>query len=186
MNEKPTPTPKLVALTMTPDIAALKAHPIAAEFPMATDNDFENLKASIADRGFLPDEQITLYGNPHMILDGRNRLKAGIAVGHKFTKENFMLFTGTEAEAEAYSNAKNGARRHLTAEQKAERIKAYIAQYPDASSREIARKLSVSHVTVERYKSEKTESEKEYSKFKAAFARLSEENQVKFIRECSA
>ena len=177
---------KLVVLTMMIDVASLRAHPIAAEYPMAGDNDFEALKASILERGFLPNEQITLYGTPAMVLDGRNRLKAGIAVGHKFTKENFVLFTGTEAEAEAYSNAKNGARRHLTAEQKAERIKREIANNPSASSREIARKLSVSHVTVERYKSEKTESEKEYAKFKAAFGKLSAENQAKFIRECSA
>lgn len=181
MNDKP----QLIPVPMMPDVAKLKAHPIAAEFPMAGDNDFENLKASIADRGFLPNEQIVLYGNPAMVLDGRNRLKAGIAVGHKFIKENFLLFTGIEAEAEAYSNAKNGARRHLTAEQKAERIKTYITQYPDASSREIARKLSVSHVTVERYRNEKTESEKEYGKFKAVWNKLSEENQAKFIRECS-
>jgi len=101
-------------------------------------------------------------------------------------RENFLLFTGTEAEAEAYSNAKNGARRHLTAEQKVARIKAAIEQDPAASSRDIARKLSVSHVTVERYRNEKTESEKQYSKFKAAFNQLSEENKAKFIRECSA
>ncbi|MGY4227601.1 ParB-like chromosome segregation protein Spo0J [Bradyrhizobium sp. USDA 4503] len=181
-----TTQPQLIPAPLMPDLAKLRAHPIAAEFPMASDNDFENLKASIADRGFLPNEQIVLFGNPVMILDGRNRLKAGLAVGHKFTKENFLLFTLGEAEAEAYSNAKNGARRHLTAEQKAERIKAYIAQYPNAPSREIARKLGVSHVTVERYKNEKSESEKEYARFKAAFNKLSEENQAKFIRECSA
>ncbi|MFB9262830.1 helix-turn-helix domain-containing protein [Bradyrhizobium erythrophlei] len=182
MNDKA----QLIPVPVMPDIAKLRHHPIAADFPMASDNDFENLKTSMTDRGFLPNEQIVLFGNPSMVLDGRNRLKAGIAVGHKFTKENFLLFTGNEVEAEAYSNAKNGARRHLTAEQKAERIKAYIAQYPDASSREIARKLSVSHVTVERYKNEKTETEKEYSKFKAVWNKLSDENKTKFIRECSA
>jgi hypothetical protein len=184
MSDKP--NGRLTPAPMMPDVATLRAHPIAADFPMASENDLENLKASIADRGFLPNEQIVLFGNPAMILDGRNRLKAGIAVGHKFTKENFLLFTGNEAEAEAYSNAKNGARRHLTTEQKAERIKAYIAQHPDASSREISRKLSVSHVTVERYKSEKTESEKEYSKFKAAYSKLSDENKARFVRECTA
>jgi hypothetical protein len=183
MNDKP--NGKLTPVTAPPDIATLRAHPIAADFPMASENDFENLKASITDRGFLPNEQIVLFGNPPMILDGRNRRNAGIAVGHKFTKENFLLFTGNEAEAEAYSNAKNGARRHLTGEQKAERIKAYIAQHPDVPSREIARKLSVSHVTVDKYRSEKSESEKEYAKFKSAFNKLSAENQAKFIRECS-
>ena len=180
------PTSKLVPLAMMVDVATLRAHPIAAEYPMAGDSDFENLKASITERGFLPNEQITVYGSPAMILDGRNRLKAGLAVGHKFIKENFVLFMGTEAEAEAYSNAKNGARRHLTAEQKAERIKRVIADNPNASSREIARKLGVSHVTVERYKNEKTEAEKEYSKFKAVWNKLSEDNKAKFIRECSA
>jgi ParB-like chromosome segregation protein Spo0J len=176
---------QLIPVTMMIDAAKLRAHPIAADFPMASENDFENLKASIRERGFLPNEQIVLYGNPPMILDGRNRVKAGLAVDHKFVKENFLLFTGSDADAEAYSNAKNGARRHLTDKQKADRIKAYIAANPDASSREIARKLSVSHVTVEKYKSEKTESEKEYARFLAVWNKLSDENKVKFTRECS-
>jgi hypothetical protein len=176
---------KLIPLAETINFANLRHHPIAADYPMCGDADFETLKASIRDGGFLPDERITLFGSPPMVLDGRNRLKAGLAVDHRFVKENFLLFIGTEAEAEAYSNKKNGARRHLTAEQKAERIKRAIADNPSASARDIARKLGVSHVTVEKYKSEKSEAEKEYAKFKTVWNKLSEENRAKFFRECS-
>jgi ParB-like chromosome segregation protein Spo0J len=152
---------------------------------MASDADFENLRASIADRGFLASEPIVLIGNPPMILDGRNRFRAAKACGVKLTVTNFLLFNGSEAEAEAFSNAKNGARRHLTTEQKVERIKAYIAANPEMSSRDIARKLGVSHVTVEKYRALKTDDERAYLKFMAHFRQLSEENKAKFHRECS-
>jgi len=85
--------PQLIPVPVMPDLTKLRHHPIAADFPMASDNDFENLKASITERGFLPNEQIVLFGNPAMVLDGRNRLKAGIAAGHKFTS---LDFHGTE------------------------------------------------------------------------------------------
>jgi ParB-like chromosome segregation protein Spo0J len=105
---------QLTAISALPDLAQLRPHPIAAEFPMASDADFENLRASIADRGFLASEHIILIGSPPMILDGRNRFRAAKACGVKLTVANFLQFTGSEAEAEAFSNAKNGARRHLT------------------------------------------------------------------------
>src|SRR6516162_9092658 len=117
---------KLVPCTTPPNIAELLPHPIAAEYPMAGTADSEALKASIREHGFLPDAPITLYNG--MIVDGRNRFKAGKAVGHKWTKENFVVFIGTHQEAVDYSNAKNGARRHLTNEEKAERIRRAIAE----------------------------------------------------------
>jgi hypothetical protein len=74
---------KLLPSVVPPNIETLRAHPIAAAFPMMSKADFEALKASIADQGFQDHEPIVLYGEPRMILDGRNRLKACLEVGHK-------------------------------------------------------------------------------------------------------
>jgi ParB-like chromosome segregation protein Spo0J len=176
---------KLLPSVVPPNIETLRAHPIAAAFPMMSKADFEALKASIADQGFQDHEPIVLYGEPRMILDGRNRLKACLEVGHKFNSKNFVIFTGSYEEAEAFSNAKNGARRHLTNEQKAERIKEYIDQNPGLSSREIGRRLSCSHATVESYRTKKSAVDKEYQSFKKAWNALSDENKEKFLQECS-
>jgi ParB-like chromosome segregation protein Spo0J len=172
---------KLTPTAATPDIATLLPHPISAEYPMAGTADSEALKASIRERGFLPNEPITLYNG--MILDGRNRFKAGKAVAHKWTKENFVLFTGTHDEAVEYSNAKNGARRHLTNEEKAERVRNAIADDPLASSRDLARKLGVSPSTIEKYRNEKTAEEKDYNKARSAMLALSDLAQRKLIDE---
>jgi hypothetical protein len=53
------------------------------------------------------------------------------------------------------------------------------------SSRDIARKLGVSHVTVEKYRALKSDDERAYLKFMAHWRTLSEENRAKFYRESS-
>ena len=56
---------KLVVLTMMIDVASLRAHPIAAEYPMAGDNDFEALKASILERGLQQSRKKSSYRRTH-------------------------------------------------------------------------------------------------------------------------
>lgn len=90
----------------------LEFHEIANGYPMTTDEEFAALIDSIEESGQL--ENITLYDNE--ILDGRNRYLACSQLGIKVKTE---IFTGTYDEAIAFSNAKNGARRHLTKGQKA-------------------------------------------------------------------
>src|SRR5262250_1880410 len=95
------------------DPATLKPHPLAGQFDMIEDGDdggaaFEGLKASIARDGI----KVPIKMFNGQVLDGRNRLKAALAVGHKFTARDFELFLSTEADARAYVDAANIHRRH--------------------------------------------------------------------------
>jgi hypothetical protein len=64
------------AAALPPDPTKLRPHPIANEFPMMDGPEYEGLKASIKEQGFLDSDPIWLYGDPLMILDGRNRQRA--------------------------------------------------------------------------------------------------------------
>jgi hypothetical protein len=90
----------------------LEFHEIANGYPMTTDEEFIALVDSIEELGQL--ENIILYDTK--ILDGRNRY---LACSQLAIKPKTEIFNGTYDEAIALSNAKNGARRHLTKGQKA-------------------------------------------------------------------
>jgi len=118
-------------------------HPLAEKMPPMSEQEFSALVDDIAENGLL--EPITLYQG--MVLEGRHRYKACIQLGYKFKETNFVaLATGDPL---AYVVSKNIMRRHLTAEQKRELIKALLEEKPNASSRMIARLARVSHHTVE-------------------------------------
>lgn len=178
MLDKLTSNPQL-----PPDPAKLRPHPIANEFPMMDGPDYEGLKASIKAQGFLDSELIWLYGEPLMILDGRNRQRAALEIGVTLSAKNYRIFTGTYEEAEAFSNAKNGHRRHLTSAQKEERVKAYIAKHPKAGLREVARACGVSHNTVAKYK--EPPGEQNYKRFKSTWDDLPDDLRVRFVKECA-
>jgi ParB-like chromosome segregation protein Spo0J len=171
------------APTLPPDPTKLRPHPTANEFPMMDGPEYEGLKASIKERGFLESEPIWLYGDPLMILDGRNRQRAANELGLVLTAKHYRVFTGTYDEAEAFSNAKNGHRRHLTNAQKEERVKAYIAKHPNATSRAVARACGVSHNTVEKYKNPPGEAE--FKRFKSAWEDLSDDHRARFVKACA-
>jgi hypothetical protein len=131
------------------DASSLKPHPLAEQFDMIEDGDdggaaFEALKASIAKSGI----KMPIWLFEGKVLDGRNRLKAGLAVGHKFTTPDFNFFHGTAAEAKAFVDAANIHRRHHSKDQKAKLVKARIAEQPGASNRQIAKLCAVSHTFV--------------------------------------
>ena len=109
---------------------------------------FEGLKASIRRSGVL--EPIVLYGGA--ILDGRHRYRAAMELGLRLGATEFREFVGTEAEAEAYADAVNAHRRHLTAGQREARVRTYLANHPGASHREAARACGVSHHTVTKHR----------------------------------
>jgi ParB-like chromosome segregation protein Spo0J len=161
------------------DATKLRPHPIAAQYPAMDPHEFEALKASIKQHGIL--EPIAIYGEPLMILDGTHRHAAAMALGLPFTARNFTVFTGTYEDAEAFSNAKNGHRRHLTAKQKEERVKAYVAKHPNATLREVARICGVSHNTVAKYKA--PPGEKDFKKFTSTWDELADEHRARFAKE---
>ena len=81
-----------------------KAHPYAEIFPFASETDFATLSNDIKANGLL--EPIVLLDD--MVLDGRNRYKACVAVG---IDPRFVKYEGDDPLAFVIS--KNLARRHL-------------------------------------------------------------------------
>ena len=86
-----------------------KAHPYAEIFPFASETDFATLSNDIKANGLL--EPIVLLDD--MVLDGRNRYKACVAVG---IDPRFVKYEGDDPLAFVIS--KNLARRHLDESQR--------------------------------------------------------------------
>src|SRR5215471_17036268 len=124
------------------DPATLLPYPYANQFDRIEDGEevdaaFEALKASIAKTGIkMP---IKLFEGK--VLDGLNRLKAALAIGHKFTARDFYTFIGTQEDANIHH-------RHHSKERKDRLIKAKIAEHPNASNLQIARMCGVSHTRI--------------------------------------
>jgi ParB-like nuclease family protein len=119
-------------------------HPLADKIPPMSAEEYSILLDDIQQNGLL--EPITIHEG--MILDGRHRYRACKAVGYKFKPTDFVpLPAGIDPFD--YAVAKAVARRHMTAEQKQDVIKALLEKHPEASSRVIARLVRVSHHTVE-------------------------------------
>jgi ParB-like chromosome segregation protein Spo0J len=156
-------------------------HPFASMFPMIEGQELENLKASIAKSGIL--EPIRLYQG--MILDGRNRYAAAKACGHQFSAKDFKEWFGTIEEAEAWVLETNLHRRHLTAKQKQEMVRAQIKKYPGKSNRQIAKELGVSHTMVadERERLTNPPELRKFEDFKRTWEDLSDEHRKEFVKE---
>jgi ParB-like chromosome segregation protein Spo0J len=169
--------PKLPVL----DNHSLVAHPFANMFPMIEGQELENLKASISKSGIL--EPIRLYQG--MILDGRNRYAAAKACGHQFTAKDFKEWTGTIEEAEAWVLETNLHRRHLTAKQKQEMVRARIKKCPHMSNRQIAKLIGVSHTMVadERERIINPPELRKFEDFKKTWEGLSDEHRRDFVKE---
>ncbi len=97
----------------------LEAHPAAEAFPLMEGVDFEELVASIRDRGFHPDKPIILYDGK--ILDGRNRHNACRELERRGGLKEPPLFREWEPDGSPVDWVvdTNLCRRHLTASQKA-------------------------------------------------------------------
>jgi hypothetical protein len=171
MTERPTRPPSL----------EYAPHPFANMFPMIEGQDFENLKASIAKSGI--HEPIRLYQG--MILDGRNRYAAAKACGHQFTAKDFKEWFGTVEEAETWVLETNLQRRHLTAKQKQEMVRARIKKCPGMSNRQIAKQLGVSHTMVadERERITNPPELHKFKDFKRTWEGLSDEHRKEFVKE---
>lgn len=174
------------------DVASLKPHPFADQFDMIEAGDdggaaFEALKASIAKSG-IRDPIIIFEG---MILDGRNRHKAGLAVGYKFTTRDFRFHRGTRDEAKALVDDLNIHRRHHSAGQKEKLVKARLAEHPQASNRQIAKMCGVSHTFVNKVKEGMAGQEPDDKKLKSLEKawnddELTDEQRERFVKKHSA
>jgi hypothetical protein len=132
----------------------LEVHPLANEFPMMSELEFESLKHDISVNGCR--EPIVLFEKK--ILDGRNRYRACRELGKPFLTKPFE---GSFEAARQYSASANLLRRHLTKSQKAMVIvKSGLVVPPgDGGKRrsrgtgkdaimEVSKKFGVNHVTL--------------------------------------
>jgi hypothetical protein len=142
---------------------------------------FDDLKVDIARYGIK--EPIRLYQG--MILDGRNRYAAAKACDHVFTEKDFVEWTGTPAEAEAWVISTNFHRRQLSNAQKQEVIQKMIKKNPTLGDREIARMVGVSHSTVgvARDRLANSPEVRRYQAFIRDWKKLTDDQCVAFVKE---
>jgi len=89
----------------------MKSHKFADIFPMMNEDDFNNLKKDIKEKGFDKNRPIILYEGE--ILDGRNRYQACQELD---IKPIFIEYKGTDPLYDVISNNLN--RRHLNESQR--------------------------------------------------------------------
>jgi len=163
--------------------ANLVAHELANLLPMIDGNRFAELREDICKNGIL--EPIKLFEG--RILDGRNRYKAGKEIGYRFSAEDFEVFEGDYAAAEAYVFSTNFLRRQLTNAQKNEIIKTMIEKYPGESNRQIARRCGLNSHTqvllVRKKLSEPTQEQKKFTDFCETWDQLPEYHREAFVKE---
>ena len=122
--------------------------------PELTPEEYEELKADIAERGVMIPIEYDEQGN---VLDGYHRLKICEELGIKDFPR--VIRAGmTEAEKLTHARKLNIARRHLTSGQKRELIREQLRATPEQSDRQIAQNLGVHHTTVATQRKELEES----------------------------
>ncbi len=113
-------------------------------FPPLTEEEYEELKNDISERGVMVPIEIDEVGN---IIDGYHRLTACLELG--INDIPFICREGwSESEKRTQAIKLNMARRHLTQEQRRELIREQIKETPEKSDRQIASNIGVSHPTV--------------------------------------
>jgi hypothetical protein len=163
----PNPKSKTGAINMSDDDKAwqnwrqiLKVHPVADEFPKATDKALKELRGSIGSDGSgleMPIVLASIAGGETVLIDGRTRLDAleanGVRVfntfGHLAVKHTIEQLAD-EADAWELGKKLNHDRRHLKHENKVAIAKSILIKCPTRSNRSIARELGCSHNTVEK------------------------------------
>jgi len=175
--------PTTAKLNVPQNYDNLVPHELANLLPMIEGSKFAELKEDIRKNGIL--EPIKLFED--RILDGRNRYKAGREVGYKFAANDFEVFQGDYAAAEAYVFSTNFLRRQLTNTQKNDVIKTMIEKYPNESNRQIARGCGLnSHSQVANVRDklrEPTLEQKKFTDFCKTWDALPEYQRQAFVKE---
>src|SRR5262245_52028409 len=169
--------PKPVAPKSWRDV--YRVHRAAETFPMMSPEELKALAADIKQNGLL--ERVVIIADDKdespLILDGRNRLDAmelaGLPTLDAGGKLLFHVWTDfdsdcdryqcggfgygeddTDAAAHRFVMSANAHRRHLTAAQKKEAIKAALKHAPGQSDRAIGKQLLVDHKTIAKQRKE--------------------------------
>jgi ParB-like chromosome segregation protein Spo0J len=122
-----------------PDYDNLQFRSLANIFPLIEDEEFDAFVDMFKKQGLL--QPLVLYQG--MILEGRNRYRAGQKLGQKFTAKDFTEFTGKNPYE--FVIAANVHRRHLTTDQKRTLAVRLIRERPNESDRKIALLLGMSN-----------------------------------------
>jgi hypothetical protein len=143
----------------------LKIHLAALEYPRPGEDEFRELGKDIAARGMQVNIVLIREGDKDLLLDGISRLDALEANGVNLIANDKLdptlglgggprvrVVTGVDPYALAASL--NAHRRHLTLEQKRERIEALIKQNPERSDNATAKIAKVSDKTVTQVRKE--------------------------------
>jgi hypothetical protein len=161
----PTDTNMTDVVTAVPDEAAdfeawvsnLQPHPLAADFPLTEGDDYNALVEDIQAHGI----RIPIMLHEGKVLDGRNRLRAGIEAGHQFTPKDFTQLT-PGADPEAYVLSANLQRRNLDNKGKRAVIAKLIERKPGMSDRALGRLAGVDPKTVASVRAELADRAKEF------------------------
>ena len=130
-------------------------HPVAALFPMMTDEELKSLANDIKKNGLREKITYRLVEGVPQILDGRNRMQALELAGYWepgsgfFPTTSFNQVEMTDAEATAFIISKNLERRHLTTDQKRDFILALLKVDPSPSNADRRAWLSTIHASRE-------------------------------------
>jgi hypothetical protein len=132
----------------------LPVHPAAELFPLVEGEEFDALVEDVRQHRLrLP---IIVWddvadGNKQYLLEGRNRLRALLALGLELDPDHHFAVVGhCEATRDPYALvlSLNLHRRHLTAEQKREIIAKVLKAKPETSNNTIAKQVKVDDKTV--------------------------------------
>jgi hypothetical protein len=120
-------------------------HPYAETYPLLEGEEYETFKADIASRGVREALKYRVVNGKKQGLDGRNRLRACTDLSIPCPEEKVSV---ADAEVEDYIDSLNLHRRHLSSEQRQERVLQMRAR--GRSMRQIADTLGVGKSTVQR------------------------------------
>ena len=112
--------------------------------PPLSDNDYEALKADIAERGVMVAIEYDQNGN---VLDGYHRLRICDELGISEWPRVTRTFA-SESDKRTHARQLNLSRRHLTQEQRRGLIADELRERPERSNNQIATALGVSDTTV--------------------------------------
>ena len=114
--------------------------------PNLSGDEYEELKADIAERGVMVPIEFDEAGN---VLDGHHRLRVCEELGIKEYPKVIRVGL-SEEDKRLHARKLNMARRHLTQEQRREMIKRQLLETPEKSDRQISAGLGVDRRTVDR------------------------------------
>lgn len=120
-------------------------HAYAETYPLLEGEEYERFKADIRQHGIRNPVLFRVCGGKIQYLDGRNRLRAAGELKIECPQKRVEV---SDAEVEAFIDSQNEHRRHLSLEQKRNRIAALLKKSPEKSDRSVAAKVGVSHTTV--------------------------------------